>query len=237
MSGCEYAELDGSYVLGGLSPAERQEYEKHLATCADCATSVREMAGLPGLLARVDPVILEPAPAAEPVPATLLPSLVREVGRARRRRRLTVLGTAVAAAVAVGVIVVSSLGQDEAPPAATPPATSPSASTAAPVGQSMMPVGHVPVTATLAVTRVGWGTKLDLTCSYRSEGEGYQLPKTVTYGLFVVNRDGSAEQVGTWQAIDGKTMHFSAGTAAQGRDIKDVEVRTADGHPVLRLQS
>jgi len=234
MSGCEYAEWDGSYVLGGLSPAERQDYERHLATCADCATSVREMAGLPGLLARVDPVILEPAPAAEPVPATLLPSLVREVGRARRRRVLASVGVAAAAAVAVGATLVASLGS-ETPPAASPPTSTPSS--VAPAGESMMPVGHVPVTATLAVTRVGWGTKLDLTCSYRSEGEGYQLPKTATYGLFVVNRDGSAEQVGTWQAIDGKTMHFSAGTAAQGRDIKDVEVRTVDGHPVLRLQS
>ena len=53
----------------------------------------------------------------------------------------------------------------------------------------------------------------------------------------MVNRDGSAEQVGTWRAIDGKTMHFSAGTAAQGRDITAVEVRTADGRPVLRLES
>ena len=234
MSGCEYADLDGSYVLGGLSPAERQEYEKHLATCAECAASVREMAGLPGLLARVDPVILESAPAAEPVPATLLPALVREVGRSRRRRLLASVGVAAAAAVAVGAVVVSGPGNDT-PPAASPPTSTPSST--APVGESMMPVGHVPVTATLAVTRVGWGTKLDLTCSYRSEGEGYQLPKTATYGLFVVNRDGSAEQVGTWQAIDGKTMHFSAGTAAQGRDIKDVEVRTVDGHPVLRLQS
>jgi hypothetical protein len=95
----------------------------------------------------------------------------------------------------------------------------------------------VPVTATLAFTSVGWGTKLDLTCSYRPQDEGYQLPPTATYGLFVVNRDGSAEQVGTWRAIGGKTMHFSAGTAAQQGDIADVEVRTVDGRPVLKLES
>ena len=101
----------------------------------------------------------------------------------------------------------------------------------------MAPIGHVPVTATLAVTPVGWGTKLDLTCSYEPEAEGYQLPKTATYGLFVVNRDGSAEQVGTWRAIGGKTMHFSAGTSAQQSEIADVEVRTVDGKPVLKLES
>ena len=179
-------------------------------------------------------MILEPAPAVEPVPATLLPSLVREVGRVRRRRLLATVGVAAAAAVAVGAVVVAGLGNDSTPSAA-PPASTPSS--ASPVGQSMMPVGHVPVTATLAFTPVGWGTRIDLTCDYEPGREGYQLPKTATYGLFVVNRDGRAEQVGTWKAIDGKTMHFSAGTAASRSDIKDVEVRTLDGLPVLRLQS
>jgi hypothetical protein len=238
MSQCEYAELDGAYVLGGLSPSERQAYERHLATCADCATSVRELAGLPGLLARVDPVILEPAPAAEPVPATLLPSLVREVGRARRRRRLATVGVAAAAVVAVAALAVSVLnGGDDAPPAATPPSPNPSTSIA-PAGFSMIPVGHAPVTASLAFTTVGWGTKLDLTCSYRPDWDGYQdLPATATYGLFVVTREGVTEQVGTWRAIGGKTMHFSAGTAAKRNDIAAVEVRTQKGKPVLRLQS
>ena len=58
-----------------------------------------------------------------------------------------------------------------------------------------------------------------------------------TYALFVVTRDGSMQQVGTWQAIGGKTMHFSAGTAARRGDISAVEVRTKAGRPVLRLQS
>jgi hypothetical protein len=235
MKACEFAELDGSYVLGALSPTERQEYEKHLATCESCARSVRELAGLPGLIARVDPVILEPAPAVEPVPDTLLPSLVREVGRLRRRRVFATVGVAAAAAVAVGVMLVSGLGGDT-PPVASPPSTGPSAQ--ALVGQTMMPVGHVPVTATLAVTPVGWGTKFDLTCSYLPDGQEYkQLPPTATYGLFVVSRDGSSEQVGTWQAIGGKTMHFSAGTAARRADIADVEIRTTKGQPVLRLTS
>jgi hypothetical protein len=235
MSACEYAELDGSYVLGALSPTERQEYEKHLATCESCARSVRELAGLPGLIARVDPVILEPAPAAEPVPATLLPSLVREVGRARRRRVFATVGVAAAAVVAVGAMAISGLGGDT-PPVASPP--SPSPSVAAPAGLSMIPIGHAPVTGNLAFTSVGWGTKIDLTCSYRPDWEGYQeLPKNATYGLFVVTRDGSTQQVGTWEAIGGKTMHFTAGTAAQRADIAAVEVRTVKGQPVLKLTS
>jgi hypothetical protein len=235
MSACDYAELDGSYVLGGLSPAERQDYERHLATCEDCARSVRELAGLPGLLARVDPVILEPAPAAEPVPATLLPSLVREVGRSRRRRLFATVGVAAASVAAVVAMALTTLGGGT-PPVAGPP-SSPSPNQAAPVGMSMIPVGEVPVTASLAFTPVGWGTKLDLTCTYRPEDFGYQLPKAATYVLYVVNRDGSSERVGTWRALDGKTMHFSAGTADKVGDIATVEVRTQSGKPVLRLQS
>jgi len=233
---CEFAELDGSYVLGSLSPGERQAYEQHLATCESCSRSVRDLAGLPGLLARVDPVILEPAPAAEPVPATLLPSLVREVGRSRRRRLFATVGVGLAAAVAVGTTLVASLGADQ-PPVASPPAPGPS-SAVQPAGLSMIPVGGAPVTGSLAFTPVGWGTKIDLTCSYRPDWDAYEnLPKTATYALFVVTRDGSMQQVGTWQAIGGKTMHFSAGTAARRNDISAVEVRTKTGRPVLRLQS
>jgi len=42
---------DASYVLGILSPAERQTFEQHLADCAACQASVARLAGLPGLLA------------------------------------------------------------------------------------------------------------------------------------------------------------------------------------------
>ena len=46
---------DAAYVLGALSPAERREFEEHLAGCARCQRSVAELAGLPGLLAQVSP--------------------------------------------------------------------------------------------------------------------------------------------------------------------------------------
>jgi Putative zinc-finger len=234
MSTCDYAELDGSYVLGSLPPAERQEFEKHLSTCNDCARSVRELAGLPGLLARVDPVVLEPPPAIEPVPETLLPSLVHAVQGARRRRLFASAGAAAAAAVIVGVVLVQSAG-DDTPAGAAPASPTPSAT--APVGESMLPVGHVPVTATVAFTSVTWGTRLDLTCSYEPTSGGYGRPRTVTYGLFVVNRDGSAEQVGTWRALDGRTLRLTAATAAERDDIAAIEVRTVDGRAVLKLKA
>ena len=128
-------------------------------------------------------------------------------------------------------MVVQGIG-DDAPLAATPPTTP---GVVVPAGQAMHRVGNVPVTASLAFTRVKWGTKLDLTCSYRHTPGEWQAPLSVTYGLFVVNRDGTAEQVGTWRALDGRTMRLTAGTAASRDDIRSVEVRTVAGRPVLKL--
>ena len=56
---CEFAELDGAYVLGALPAAERLAFEQHLTTCEECSRAVRQMAGLPGLLARVDTTVLD----------------------------------------------------------------------------------------------------------------------------------------------------------------------------------
>ena len=76
---------DAAYVLGALSDAERARFEDHLAGCAACTARVGELSGLPALLADVtiDDVI-GPLDAA---PDTLLPRLLREAGRRRRRQR------------------------------------------------------------------------------------------------------------------------------------------------------
>jgi hypothetical protein len=44
----------GAYVLGALSPGERDAFEKHLGECAICREEVAELAVLPGLLGRID---------------------------------------------------------------------------------------------------------------------------------------------------------------------------------------
>jgi anti-sigma factor RsiW len=60
---CPYEMWDGAYVLGSLSPTERREFEAHLDGCEPCSRSVRDLAGLPGLLGRIGPeVIDEPQP-------------------------------------------------------------------------------------------------------------------------------------------------------------------------------
>ncbi|MCW2796831.1 zf-HC2 domain-containing protein [Nocardioides sp.] len=233
-SQCQYAHLDGSYVLGALAPAERQEFERHLAGCADCAGAVRELAGLPGLLARVDPDVLTGPPTEVPVPETLLPALVQHVRRNQRRRTLVTAGLAAAvAAIAVGSVTITGvLDGDQAPGASQ---ASPGASATAPVGRTMVAVGQKSVGASLALESVAWGTRLDLVCSYEA-GAGWDEPAHApTYSLVVRTRDGRTQQVATWRALPGRTMTLTAATSASRADIASVEVRTADGHPVLEL--
>ena len=122
----KFAQWDAAYVLGALSPAERREFEEHLASCPHCKAAVSELAAIPGLLAQVSPAdaamlamtvdnqvghgetsasavdeteLIEPAP-----PPSLLPKMIKKV-RARRRRML-----AAVAGIAAAVILVISGG-------------------------------------------------------------------------------------------------------------------------------
>jgi hypothetical protein len=231
---CQFTHLDGAYVLGALSPAERQGFEQHLAGCAECAQAVRELAGLPGLLARVDRDVLESPPAQSPVPDSLLPALVEQVRRARRRRTFVTAGlaTAAAAVVAVGTLgVTGAFDNDQTPRTSQSPTPTPTPA----AGQAMLPVGSVPVRASVVFETVAWGTRLDLTCTYVPSGSEYHPGAWATYVLVVQTRDGRTEQVGTWRALPGTTMHLSAATSASRQDISQVEVRTEKGTPVLKL--
>lgn len=228
-------ELDGgAYVLGALPPDERLAFERHLPTCPSCTQAVREFAGLPGLLAQVPLDVVESAPAPEQLPETLLPSLVREVRRGQRRRRVLTGLVAAAAVLAVGaasVVVATAVTGDDAPTA------TPSAPASTTASEPMTPVGQDAVQASVSLTPVLWGTRLDLECSYTAATPppGYTETASTTYAMVVRSVDGDVEQVATWKALPGKTMHLSGATAFTRDDIAAVEIRTSDGRPVLEL--
>jgi putative zinc finger protein len=230
---CMFAHHDGAYVLGALSPAERRAFEDHLPGCAACTRAVGELAGLPGLLAHVDAETVASPEVDEPVPDTLLPTLLHRVRRERRRRTLAVAGIAAAAVLAVGgatVAVTGVPGNDSPPPSAS---AGPSA--AAPVGEPMQPIGTPPVSANLALASVPWGTRLDLTCTYGVAGEKYTHHGSEGYTLVVHTRDGRVEQVASWRPLPGRTMRLAGATSARRSEIASVEVRTMEGEPVLEL--
>jgi hypothetical protein len=233
---CPLAHLDGAYVLGALSPEERLEYERHLPSCPTCSRAVRELAGLPGLLAQVPADVVESPEAAVPLPDTLLPALARKVRRGERRRRRVTWLAAAAAAVVVGggtaaVVLHDGEGAGRHPAAvATAPA------------HTMTPVGHGALEARVSLTPVLWGTRLDLTCRYAAPASGDAPyphdsgPAPATYTLVVRSTAGAEQQVAAWRVVPGKTLHLSGATSWAPRDISQVQVRSADGRPVLTLQ-
>jgi hypothetical protein len=230
--------FDGAaYVLGALSGPERLEFERHLADCEPCTSGVREMAGLPGLLSRVDASVLETPPPDAHVPDTLLPSLFHAARRARRRRTLAAAGLAAAVAVAVAAVSAPTVFSNDEAASSGRADAAPSARPVSPAGLPMSPSRWTPMEATLAMESVPWGTRLDLTCSYEEDLADYDLPPSTTYVLTVRTVDGRTERIGTWRAVAGGTMHLSAATAAERADIATVEVRTTGGRVLLRLDA
>ena len=237
--GDDFATTAGPYVLGALSPGERAGFEDHLRTCADCRRAVEELAGLPGLLSRTprevvdalgedDPVaaLRERGHGEEAVPDTVLPALLRTVRHRRTTRRAALAGGLAAAAALVSVVVRP--GRDERP--ATPvavPAPTPDGGAV----QEMDPLLPVPITATVQLTEVGWGTKVDLVCAYAQAAAEDPYP----YALVIADAAGTTQQIGTWTAVPGRDAQLTGATSWTRAQIATVEVRTLSGTAVLRL--
>lgn len=238
---CGFAHDDAAYVLGALAPVERLAFERHLTACVECTRSVGGLAGLPSLLARVPREVLEPAltpdpvSAPGPVPETLLPALIREARRGERRRR-RLLGLAAAAAIVAiataSAVAVGGLGRDGAEPRAVP--SSPVSTAPA---QPMTPLGADGDAASVALTSVAWGTRLDLECRWAADGEpGYGHEDGAgSYALVIRSTDGEAQQVATWRALPGRTMRVTGATSLDRDEIAAVEVRAADGRRAFEL--
>jgi anti-sigma factor RsiW len=102
----------GSYVLGGLTPAEAERVRAHLADCPECAAAHSELAGLPQLL---DLAVVAGAGEDDPLPPAIEERVLDRFAREHRERRplrrwrpriaLGVGGVVTGAAVAVALLV------------------------------------------------------------------------------------------------------------------------------------
>jgi len=235
-----YRDWDAAYVLGSLSPEERREYERHLADCPSCAAALAELAGMPGLLAKVpaDEAILE-TPRPVPVPDTLWPRMLRSARRRRRRARAAVAGGALVVAAAVGVIAFALpqvLAQAPAVPSSAPTATVAAGGRAVALQQ----VTPSALRASIRLVSEGWGTRIDMDCSYglgdgADSGYGGPEPQAHDYAMYVTDARGRSIEVATWSARPGSAAEPSGTTSLAVDQIRTVDVRsTSDGTVLLR---
>lgn len=220
MSDHPYEHYDAAYVMGALTPDDRRDFERHLETCSRCSDAVRELAGMPGLMASATPIAADtPAP---PLPDTLLPRLLAIRDRERRRRRRLVAGIAAcAAAVLVAVIGFGVAALDD--PADEQPD---------PAELAFEQIVESPVHASGDLNQVAWGTRIDIDCTYDT-GRGYEVR---TYKLVVESADGHREQVAVWKVRPGQDVALTGSTDLSPEQIASVDVVTADGTSLLRAR-
>ncbi len=223
-----YALWDAAYVLGSLSGTERREFEAHLATCPRCGAAVAELSGIPALLAQLDAKEVEalddPAAEAPPMRPEVLDTLLQKVEwRRRRTRRLSVITLAAAAAVLAVALVVGILpgirghgGGDEAMASQV----------------TMSKVAQTPINAAVTLTGFGWGTRIDMVCTYGDYASRGQAT-TENLSMVLVDHNGTQSEVATWVGVNGATALPSGNTTMQKDQIKSVQLVDSDTRAVL----
>jgi hypothetical protein len=221
-----YVTWDAAYVLGSLSSGERHEYEAHLANCPRCQAAVAELTGVPALLAQLDAVDVKALDDEQPEspPAEVLTSLLDKVQSQRRRSRWLMIGSVAAAAAAIVVALVIAVlpgvmgSQSETPEAGG-------------TTVEMAKVAPTPINATVTLTGFGWGTRIDMACTYGDWGQRDAPPQNL--GMVVVGRDGSQAEVATWLGLSGATALPSANAPMPVSEIAAVQLVSADDDEVL----
>lgn len=218
----------GVYVLGAIDPAERGLVDAHLATCRDCRDELAGLAGLPALLARVNPDEVSRICADDAVrtdtsdnPPEELIGTVRDLAEARRRRNRWRYLSAAAAAV---VIAAGLFGGLKA-------ATSTTHTVAVPVqaGSGSWETVHgtntvTGATVTVAYSNQLWGNAFEVLTDH--------IPIGTTCQLWVVHPDGAWTQVASWTtARDQGRVWYAGSMASTAGHISKFEITA--GHRTL----
>ncbi len=215
----------GVYVLGAIDPAERALVDAHLLTCRDCRDELAGLAGLPALLARVNPDEISRIRADDTVrtvtddrPPEELIGTVLDLAAARRRRTRWRLVAAAAAVVAIAGGLfggLSSLGtRTVVVPFSAGPRQWETVNTTSVTGPS----------ASVAYSRESWGNAFKVLVD--------RIPVGTTCQLWVVHPDGTRTQVAAWTtAYDEGNVWYPGSMASSAGPISSFQI-TAN-HKVL----
>ncbi|HEX7212030.1 MAG TPA: zf-HC2 domain-containing protein [Propionibacteriaceae bacterium] len=247
----KFAQWDAAYVLGALSPADRREYEEHLASCPACQRAVSELAGIPGLLGQVSPAdaamlsmavdnttghgetMTATATDAELMEATATETELIEAGpptsllpkmikMARTRRRKMLAAVAGIAAAAVLVIGGVAVGTGLIPLRPDSPQR-----------VAFSQVVPSSITAVADVIPGSDGTQINVECVYAEVNDPRPGGGHDEYSIFVVDRSGHSEEIKEWPATPNKLMRPSGMTPLRLSQIADLEIRQSDTNEVL----
>jgi hypothetical protein len=209
---CEHEISVGAYVLDALEPDEQMLMQEHVQECPVCSAAVRELEGLPRLLAGV------PTPGEMPVSpapsefaferfrrsATAVAAPPRRAGRWRFAVAAAAAALVIGGAVATGVAVTSTVAAPE-------------------TVEAVHDGVHVVATYLPATT----GT--DVTVALDGVPMGQQCE------LVAVSRSGREEVAGSWTVTYAGTYHWSGWVGMDDDDVATWEVRTADGQPLVSV--
>jgi len=183
---CTQTSEAGAYVIGALSPPERYNYERHLAVCAGCRYEVAQLAGLPGLLGRLDARTAASVGTTTPgAPPRVLDAVLNRTRaerlRGRRRRtweRVATLAVAACLALLVGFGITTYV--------------TPNNQAGAPVVAAMTQMAKEPsIVAMVAYWSDGSGNmQVMMACTYPDTHDPGD--KAVDLDLWVTPRDGGA---------------------------------------------
>jgi len=224
---CTDARLSlGVYVLGAIDPAERSVVDGHLVTCRDCRDELAGLAGLPALLARVNPdeisrITSDDAvrTAADDRPPGELIGTVLDLAAARRRRTRWRFAATAAAVVAIAGGLFGGLSSITTTRTVPIPAAGTNWET---------------VEATNSVT----GASASVAYSHEMWGDAFEvlvdhIPVGTTCQLWVVHPDGTRTQVAAWTtASDEGNVWYSGSMASTAQPISKFQI-TADKKVLL----
>lgn len=223
-----FREWDAAYVLGALSSDDRRAFERHIAGCPACTAAVADLAGIPGILTKIDAdtaVALASAVDGEHLPVPAYPTIQKlaesEISRRRRLRRGLIAGMAAAAAL---VFIVGIFAGNTIHPAdnlAGGPTTNAPSGTVVAMSQIQPNV----MTAELRMTSKSWGTRFDWSCNYGSAWAPSSVPKA--YDLVITDTSGAQFTIATWSAIGAGAKGLTASSGIPIADIRTVEIREA----------
>ncbi|MVU80052.1 zf-HC2 domain-containing protein [Nocardia sp. ET3-3] len=228
-----YTTWDGAYVLGALARDDRREYEEHLTGCDACRTAVTKLAGLPGLLALVDPDTAlsiaaqeDPPETVPPPPERLLPTLAVQAAKRRRRGRGWTIGGPVAAAAAAVMIAV---------PVTATVARDPGAAVVQQVVAQgpLKPQSDTPIQATYKVITINGQTRVDMWCQYPPAQDKDDATYMWTLSMWVTRADGIQDKLAEWTVKPGQTLTPDGTTSASPEQLKTVEIRNMSGKVLL----